>query len=184
VAIASGRTLPLGIGSRRCDHQLAQPEARCSPARLAVEVSAYLAAVYLTRDCERHHEQDLRACYFQRTRRWSWGSITGDSQPSRASASFSAGTHRCIFSGLTHPRPPARLASIRVRRPVARPVAATALCCSSCTGALAVVAVLWAWGVAQYPRCPGRSCDGQRRRRPGPESAFPCRDALISARQS
>ena len=64
-AIASGR-VPLGIARGNVITSWLNPTSILGGA-LAVEVSAYLAAVYLTRDCQRHHEQEL-ALYFRDAR--------------------------------------------------------------------------------------------------------------------
>jgi cytochrome d ubiquinol oxidase subunit II len=114
---------------------------------LAVEVSAYLAAVYLTQDCQRHNEQALVLQF--RRRAIVMGVVTGVTAMvgiavlhADAPRLFNGLTQRglvlvvasIVFGGLS-------LVLLLQRRYVAVRV----------TAALAVVAVLWAWGVAQYP---------------------------------
>lgn len=144
-AIASGR-VPLGVARGDVITSWLNPTSILGGV-LAVEVSAYLAAVYLTRDCERHHEEELALAF--RFRALLMGVVTGVTAllgilvlKADAPRLFDGLTHRglllvvasILFGGLS-------LALLSLRRYVA--VRATA--------ALAVVAVLWAWGVAQYP---------------------------------
>ena len=114
---------------------------------LAVEVSAYLASVYLTQDCMRHREEGLALQF--RLRAIVMGVVTGVT--AIAGIAVLHGDAPRLFSGLTQRGLALVLASVvfggmslillMLRRYVA--VRATA--------ALAVVTVLWAWGVAQYP---------------------------------
>jgi cytochrome bd ubiquinol oxidase subunit II len=144
-AIASGR-VPVGIARGDVITSWLNPTSLLG-GLLAVEVSAYLAAVYLTRDCERHGEAELTQ-YFRR-RAVVMGVITGLTAIAGIGV-LHADAPR-LFSGLTQRGLPLVVASVvfgalslallLLRRYVA--VRATA--------ALAVVAVLWAWGVAQYP---------------------------------
>ena len=144
-AIASGR-VPLGVAQGNVFTSWLNPTSILGGV-LAVEVSAYLAAVYLTRDSQRAQESGL-AVYFQR-RALIMGVITGITAVLgilvlRADAPL-------LFNGLTHRGLPLVLASVifgglsllllMLRRFVALRL----------TAALAVVAVLWAWGVGQYP---------------------------------
>lgn len=144
-AIASGR-VPLGIARGDVISSWLNPTSLLGGV-LAVEVSAYLAAVYLTRDCQRHDEAELTR-YFRR-RAVVMGVITGLTAIAGIGV-LHADAPR-LFSGLTQRGLPLVVASVvfgalslgllLLRRYIA--VRATA--------ALAVVAVLWAWGVAQYP---------------------------------
>ena len=144
-AIASGR-VPVGVARGDVIGSWFNPTSILG-GLLAVEVSAYLAAVYLTRDCERDNDLEL-AVYFRR-RALAMGVLTGITVVLgilvlRADAPG-------LFSGLTHRGLPVVAASIvfgalsLILLVVRRYVAVRA------TAALAVVAVLWAWGVAQYP---------------------------------
>jgi cytochrome d ubiquinol oxidase subunit II len=143
--IASGR-VPLGIARGDVITSWLNPTSMLG-GLLAVEVAAYLAAVYLTRDCQRHHEAELALIF--RRRALIMGVVTGVTAMLgililRADAPrlFNGLTHRAlllvvasiVFGGLS-------LMLLFVRRYVA----------VRATSALAVVAVLWAWGVAQYP---------------------------------
>jgi cytochrome d ubiquinol oxidase subunit II len=144
-AIASGR-VPLGIAQGNIITSWLNP---CSilGGVLAVEVSAYLAAVYLTRDCERHHETEL-ALYFQR-RALVMGVITGIT--ALAGIGILHADAPRLFDGLTHRGLPLVLASIIFGGLSILLLLRKHFVAVRMTGALAVVAVLWAWGVAQYP---------------------------------
>ena len=144
-AIASGR-VPLGVARGDVITSWLNPTSFIGGA-LAVEVSAYLAAVYLVRDCERNGEQDL-AEYF-RTRALVMGVITGITALAGI-AGLHADAPR-LYSGLTHQGLPlvvvsALAGSVSLLLLVLRHHVAVRM-----TAALAVVSVLWAWGVAQYP---------------------------------
>lgn len=144
-AIASGR-VPLGIARGDVITSWLNPSSMLAGV-LAVEVSAYLAAVYLTRDCERHHEQDL-ALYFQR-RALVMGVITG--LTAIAGIGVLHADAPLLFNGLTHHGLPLVLASIVFGVLSLALLLRRHFVAVRVTGALAVVAVLWAWGVAQYP---------------------------------
>jgi cytochrome bd ubiquinol oxidase subunit II len=144
-AIASGR-VPLGVARGDVITSWLNPTSLIGGA-LAVEVSAYLAAVYLIRDCERNHDQDL-AAYF-RTRALVMGVITGITALAGI-AVLHADAPR-LYGGLTHRGLPlvavsALSGSLSLILLLLRHHVAVRI-----TAALAVVSVLWAWGVAQYP---------------------------------
>ena len=144
-AIASGR-VPLGAARGDVISSWLNPTSFLG-GTLAVEVAAYLAAVYLTRDCQRHDEEELALLF--RRRALVMGVLTGLTALGGI-AVLHADAPR-LFNGLTHRGLPIVAASVvlgalslallLLRRYVAVRVSA----------ALAVVAILWAWGVAQYP---------------------------------
>jgi cytochrome d ubiquinol oxidase subunit II len=144
-AIASGR-VPLGIAQGDVITSWLNPSSILGGV-LAVEVSAYLAAVYLTRDCERHHEPAL-ALYFQR-RALLMGVITGITAIAGIGV-LHADAPR-LFSGLTHRGLPLVLASIIFGGLSILLLLRKQFVAVRITAATAVVSVLWAWGVAQYP---------------------------------
>lgn len=144
-AIASGR-VPLGIAKGDVIGSWLNPTSLLGGA-LAVEVSAYLAAVYLTADARRNAENDLAGAF--RLRALVMGAITGTTALAGI-AVLDADAPR-LFAGLTG----RGLALIFVSALFG--VASLGLLLRRhyiavrVTAALAVVAVLWGWGVAQYP---------------------------------
>ena len=144
-AIASGR-VPLGTASGDVIGSWLNPTSLLG-GTLAVEVCAYLAAVYLTADSRRHGEHDLAGAF--RVRALAMGVITGVTALAGIAVLHSDAPG--LFAGLTGRGLPlifatsafgiASLALLALRRYVAVRM----------TAALAVVAVLWGWGVGQYP---------------------------------
>jgi cytochrome d ubiquinol oxidase subunit II len=144
-AIASGR-VPLGIARGNVVTSWLNPTSILGGI-LAVEVSAYLAAVYLTRDAERAGEGEL-AMYFRR-RALVMGVITGITAGLGILVLHSDAP--LLFSGLTHDGLPLVLASALFGGLSLVLLLLRSFVALRITAALAVVAVLWAWGVAQYP---------------------------------
>ncbi len=144
-AIASGR-VPLGVAQGNVIGSWLNPTSVIGGA-LAVEVAAYLAAVYLIRDCERVGDTEM-ARYF-RVRALVMGVITGIT--ALLGIAVLHADAPLLYSGLTHHGLPLVVLSalfgalslvllLRGNHVTVR-----------ITAALAVVSVLWAWGVAQYP---------------------------------
>ncbi len=144
-AIASGR-VPLGIAAGDVVGAWLNPTSVLSGV-LAVEVCAYLAAVYLTADARRHREPDLADVF--RARALIMGLLAGATALAGIAVLRSDAPR--LFAGLTGRGLPliaataafgvVSLALLVRRRYVAVRV----------TAALAVVAVLWGWAVGQYP---------------------------------
>jgi cytochrome bd ubiquinol oxidase subunit II len=144
-AIASGR-VPLGIAAGDIIGSWVNPTSVLAGV-LAVEVSAYLAAVYLTADARRHHEDDVADAFRMRALVAGW--VTGATALAGI-AVLRADAPR-LFNGLTGRGLPVIVATalfgmvslllLMRRRYVAVRV----------TAGLAVVAVLWGWAIAQYP---------------------------------
>jgi cytochrome d ubiquinol oxidase subunit II len=145
-AIASGR-VPPGIAQGDVIGSWLNPTSVIGGA-LAVEVAAYLAAVYLIRDCDRAGDQEM-AAYF-RTRALIMGVVTGVT--ALLGIAVLHADAPLLYSGLTHHGLPLVVLSavfgalslvllLRGRNHIAVRI----------TAALAVVSVLWAWGMAQYP---------------------------------
>jgi cytochrome d ubiquinol oxidase subunit II len=144
-AIASGR-VPLGIARGDVIGSWLNPTSAIG-GTLAVEVAAYLAAVYLIRDCDRAGDLEM-AAYF-RTRALVMGVITGVT--ALIGIAVLHADAPLLYNGLTHHGLPLVVLSavfgalslvllLRGKHIAVR-----------ITAALAVVSVLWAWGVAQYP---------------------------------
>ncbi len=144
-AIASGR-VPLGIARGNVITSWLNPTSILGGI-LAVEVSSYLAAVYLTRDAERAGEGEL-AMYFRR-RGLIMGVITGITAGLGILVLHSDAPR--LFSGLTHDGLPLVLASAVFGGLSLVLLLLRSFVALRITAALAVVAVLWAWAVAQYP---------------------------------
>jgi len=144
-AIASGR-VPLGIAQGDVIGSWLNPTSAIG-GTLAVEVAAYLAAVYLIRDCDRAGDLEM-ATYF-RTRALVMGVITGVT--ALLGIAVLHADAPLLYNGLTHHGLPlvvlsavfGALSLVLLLRGNHVAVRVTA--------ALAVVSVLWAWGVAQYP---------------------------------
>ena len=144
-AIASGR-VPLGAARGDVIGSWLNPTSLLG-GTLAVEVCAYLAAVYLTADSLRHGEEKLAGMF--RARALVMGVITGVT--ALAGIAVLHADAPSLFAGLTGRGLPlifatavfgiGSLALLLRRRYIAVRV----------TAALAVVAVLWGWGVGQYP---------------------------------
>lgn len=145
-AIASGR-IPPGIAAGDLLTSWVNPTSAVSGA-LAVGTAAYLATVYLTQDAQRAGQPDLVEAF--RRRALATGIVVGGlSGVGLVVARFDAPE---LFAELTHGRalPPtavsiaAGLASLLLLwRRAYRAVRLTA--------ALAVVGLLWGWGLGQYP---------------------------------
>jgi cytochrome d ubiquinol oxidase subunit II len=144
-AIASGR-VPSGIAQGNVITSWLNPTSILGGA-LAVEVSAYLAAVYLTRDCQRDKEWKL-ALYFRR-RALVMGVITGITALLGILVLHSDAPR--LFTGLTQRGLPLVLASVVFGGLSLILLVMQRFVAVRFTAALAVVAVLWAWGVGQYP---------------------------------
>ena len=144
-AIASGR-VPLGIARGDVIGAWLNPTSLLGGA-LAVEVSAYLAAVYLTADARRHGEHDVATSF--RMRALITGLLTGATALGGIVV-LHADAPR-LFDGLVGRGLPliaatalfgvVSLGLLGLRNYVAVRI----------TAGLAVVAVLWGWAVAQYP---------------------------------
>jgi cytochrome d ubiquinol oxidase subunit II len=144
-AIASGR-VPLGIASGDVFGSWLNPTSALAGV-LAVEVCAYLAAVYLTADARRHHEDDVAEAF--RIRALITGLVTGATALAGIAVLRSDAPR--LFEGLTGRGLPliaatavfgmVSLALLLRRRYVAVRI----------TAAAAVIAVLWGWAVGQYP---------------------------------
>jgi cytochrome d ubiquinol oxidase subunit II len=144
-AIASGR-VPLGIARGDVIGSWLTPTSAIG-GTLAVEVAAYLAAVYLIRDCDRAGDLEM-ATYF-RTRALVMGVITGVT--ALIGIAVLHADAPLLYNGLTHHGLP-----LVVLSAVFGALSLVLLLRGNhiavrITAALAVVSVLWAWGVAQYP---------------------------------
>jgi cytochrome d ubiquinol oxidase subunit II len=144
-AIASGR-VPSGIAAGDVIGSWVNPTSALAGV-LAVEVCAYLAAVYLTADARRNHEHDVAEAF--RARALVTGLVTGATALAGI-AVLHADAPR-LFNGLTGRGLPLILASavfgiVSLALLVRRRYVAVRV-----TAALAVVAVLWGWAVGQYP---------------------------------
>jgi cytochrome d ubiquinol oxidase subunit II len=144
-AIASGR-VPLGIASGDVLGSWLNPTSLLGGV-LAVEVCAYLAAVYLTADARRHGEVDIAEAF--RTRGLIMGLVTGAAALAGI-AVLRADAPR-LFAGLTGRGlllivATAVFGIVSLGLLVRRQYIAVRV-----TAALAVVAVLWGWAVGQYP---------------------------------
>lgn len=114
---------------------------------LAVGVCAYLSAIYLTADARRNGYHDL-ADYFRRQ-----GLISGVLVGTIAVISIAvvhSDAHQ-LYHGLTHRGLPLVIASILMGFVSLILLARRHYIAVRVTAALAVTAVLWAWGVGQYP---------------------------------
>ncbi|MEV0146187.1 MULTISPECIES: cytochrome d ubiquinol oxidase subunit II [unclassified Nonomuraea] len=145
-AIASGR-VPPGIAKGDLVTSWANPTSLVAGA-LAVGTAAYLAACYLTRDAERTGQKDLAEEF--RRRALVTGLVVG--VLSAAGLLVLHADAPRLFAGLTSGRAlpflvlsvvagVASLPLLWLRRYLAVRI----------TGALAVVGLLWGWGVGQYP---------------------------------
>jgi cytochrome bd ubiquinol oxidase subunit II len=144
-AIASGR-VPLGVAQGNVVSSWLNPTSVIGGA-LAVEVAAYLAAVYLIRDCERAGDAQM-AAYF-RVRALVMGVVTGVT--ALLGIAVLHADAPVLYSGLTH-----RGLALVVLSALAGALSIVLILLNRhvavrLTAALAVVSVLWAWGAAQYP---------------------------------
>ncbi len=144
-AIASGR-VPLGIARGDVIGSWFNPTSAIGGA-LAVEVAAYLAAVYLIRDCDRAGDREM-AAYF-RTRALVMGVVTGVT--ALLGIAVLHADAPLLYNGLTHHGLPLVLLSAAFGALSLLLLVRNNHIAVRITAALAVVTVLWAWGVAQYP---------------------------------
>lgn len=144
-SVASGR-VPLGNAAGHPVSSWINPTSLLGGA-MAVGVCAYLAAVYLTADAERQHRPDLADAF--RARGLGMAVATGILAVAGIFVLHADAPQ--LYTGLTHRALPliiasavgglASIALLWFRRFVLARLAA----------ALAVTAVLWGWGAAQYP---------------------------------
>ena len=144
-AIAAGR-VPLGSARGDIVTSWLNPTSALGGV-LAVEVCAYLAAVYLTGDARRDGEPELAEAF--RRRALLMGTLTGVTALAGIAILHTDAPR--LFSGLTGRGlaltvATALFGAISLALLVERRFVAVRV-----TAALAVVAVLWGWGVAQYP---------------------------------
>jgi len=144
-AIAAGR-VPLGSARGDIVTSWLNPTSALGGI-LAVEVCAYLAAVYLTGDARRDGEPELAEAF--RRRALLMGTLTGVTALAGIAILHTDAPR--LFSGLTGRGlaltvATALFGAISLALLVERRFVAVRV-----TAALAVVAVLWGWGVAQYP---------------------------------
>jgi len=144
-AIASGR-VPLGSARGDVIGSWANPTSALGGV-LAVEVCAYLAAVYLTADSRRYGEDDVAEWF--RSRALLMGGVTGLTALAGIAILRADAPH--LFAGLTGRGLPLIAATavfgvVSLVLLLRRSYLAVRV-----TAALAVVAVLWGWGAGQYP---------------------------------
>ncbi len=144
-AIASGR-VPLGNARGDVVSSWLNPTSTLGGV-LAVEVCAYLAAVYLTADSRRDRAADLAEAF--RHRALVMGVLTGAT--ALAGIAVLRNDAPRLFAALTNRGLPLIVATaafgvLSLALLLGRRYAAVRI-----TAALAVVAVLWGWAVAQYP---------------------------------
>ncbi|HEY5836732.1 cytochrome d ubiquinol oxidase subunit II [Streptomyces sp.] len=114
---------------------------------LAVLTCAYLAAVYLTGDASRAGQPEL-VTYFRR-RALAVGALTG--AVALAGIAVLHADAPDLFHGLTHRALPLVIASAVLGAVSLVLLVRGVLIAVRATAALAVAAVLWSWGTAQYP---------------------------------
>jgi cytochrome d ubiquinol oxidase subunit II len=144
-AIAS-RRVPTGIGEGNILTSWWNPTSFTTGV-LAVVTAAYLAAVYLTADARRQDEHHLAEAFRRRALVTGLllGALTFIGLPIvRADAPD-------LFAGLTDTALPLVIASVALGVLSLVPLIARHYLLVRITSALAVTAVLWAWGIAQYP---------------------------------
>ena len=144
-AIASGR-VPLGVAQGNVISSWLNPTSVVGGA-LAVEVAAYLAAVYLIRDCDRAGNSQM-ASYF-RLRALVMGVVTGVT--ALLGIAVLHADAPLLYSGLTHRGLPLVILSALAGALSIGLLLLNHHVAVRLTAALAVVSVLWAWGAAQYP---------------------------------
>ena len=144
-AIASGR-VPLGVAQGNVISSWLNPTSVIGGA-LAVEVAAYLAAVYLIRDCDRAGDSQM-ASYF-RLRALVMGVVTGVT--ALLGIAVLHADAPSLYSGLTHRGLPLVILSALAGALSIGLLLLNHHVAVRLTAALAVVSVLWAWGAAQYP---------------------------------
>jgi cytochrome d ubiquinol oxidase subunit II len=144
-AIASGR-VPLGIAAGDVVGAWLNPTSVLGGV-LAVEVCAYLAAVYLTADARRYQEHDLADAF--RTRALVMGLLTGATALAGIAVLRSDAPR--LFAGLTGRGLPLIVATAAFGLVSLALLVRRSYLAVRVTAALAVVAVLWGWAVGQYP---------------------------------
>jgi cytochrome d ubiquinol oxidase subunit II len=144
-AIASGR-VPYGIARGDVISSWFNPTSALGGV-LAVEVSAYLAAVYLTLDSRRDGEIELAEAF--RRRALAMGVVTGVTVLAGIAVLHADAPQ--LFSGLTGRGLPLVVASAVFGAVSLVLLAQRRYLSVRVTAAVAVVAVLWGWGVGQYP---------------------------------
>lgn len=144
-AIASGR-VPLGVAQGNVISSWLNPTSVVGGA-LAVEVAAYLAAVYLIRDCDR--AGDLQMASYFRLRALVMGVVTGVT--ALLGIAVLHADAPLLYSGLTHRGLPLVILSALAGALSIGLLLLNHHVAVRLTAALAVVSVLWAWGAAQYP---------------------------------
>ncbi|WP_055490903.1 cytochrome d ubiquinol oxidase subunit II [Streptomyces sp. TP-A0356] len=144
-ALASGR-VPPGLAKGDLVTSWLNPTSALGGV-LAVLTCGYLAAVYLTGDASRAGEPDLSA-YFRR-RALVIGVVTG--AVALAGVAVLHADAPGLFHGLTHRALPLVLLSALLGAVSLTLLLRTRLTLVRITAAAAVAAILWSWGVAQYP---------------------------------
>jgi cytochrome d ubiquinol oxidase subunit II len=144
--IATGR-VPIGIAAGDPITSWVNPTSLITGA-LTVGITAYLAAVFLTRDAQRFGEDQLAEAF--RRRALATGAIVG--ALSIAGLYVLAADAPQLFSKLTS-QPAVALVALSVAAGVASLVLLwwRAYLAVRITASLAVAALLWAWGAGQYP---------------------------------
>lgn len=144
-AVASGR-VPPGLAEGNLVTSWLNPTSALGGV-LAVLACAYLAAVYLSGDADRSGRPDLVA-YF-RARALATGVVTGVVAVVGI-AVLQTDAPR-LFHGLTHRALPLVIVSALLGLVSLALLVRTELTFVRITAATAVAAILWSWGVAQYP---------------------------------
>ncbi len=153
-AIASGR-VPVGLARGDIMTSWANPTSLIC-GMLAVGVCAYLSAVYLTADARRAEHTEL-AEYFRRQ-----GLLSGVVVGAIALAAVAVvhGDAHELYHGLTHRGLTLVATSIVMGFLSLVLLARRHYVAVRASAALAVIAVLWAWGIGQYPQLlPGLNID-------------------------
>ena len=143
--IASGR-VPLGIAAGDVVAAWLNPTSLLG-GLLAIEVCGYLAAVYLTADARRNGEREVAESF--RARGLILGVVTGAT--ALAGIAVLRSDAHALFAGLTGRGLPLILATAAFGLVSLVLLARRRYVAVRITAALAVVAVLWGWAVAQYP---------------------------------
>ena len=144
-AIASGR-VPLGNAQGNVISSWLNPTSVLG-GTLAVEVCAYLAAVYLTADSRRDGELALAEAF--RSRALAMGVVCGVT--ALAGIAVLHGDAPRLFSALTARGLPLLIATATFGVVSLALLTARRYVAVRITAALAVTAVLWGWAVGQYP---------------------------------
>jgi cytochrome d ubiquinol oxidase subunit II len=153
-AIASGR-VPPGLARGNIITSWANPTSLTCGV-LAVGVCAYLAAIYLTAEASRGRQNDL-AEYFRRQ-----GLVSGILVGLVALAAIAVVRNDAeqLYDGLTHRGVALIVVSIAMGLMSLLLLARRHYIAVRASAALAVTAVLWGWGIGQYPQLlPGLNLD-------------------------